>query len=82
MSVVVHELLPLHLVPAGACVRVAQLVGAPDETSRLEELGLREGTVLEVVQSGTPCIIRLSDHKLCFRHGEGFHVLVNVGEHR
>jgi hypothetical protein len=38
--------------------------------------------VIEVVQSGSPCIIRLSDHKLCFRQGEAFHVLVSVGESR
>jgi Fe2+ transport system protein FeoA len=82
MSAAVHELIPLNLAPAGASVRVAQLVGAPEETRRLEELGLRQGTVLEVVQSGTPCIIRLSDHKLCFRRGETFHVLVSVGEAR
>jgi ferrous iron transport protein A len=78
MSAVVHELIPLNLAPTGAQVRVAQLIGAPDETRRLHELGLREGTVIEVVQSGSPCIIRLAGHKLCFRQGEGFHVLVSV----
>jgi Fe2+ transport system protein FeoA len=82
MSDVVHELIPLNLAPAGASVRVAQLLGAPEETRRLEELGLRQGTVLEVIQSGSPCIVRLSEHKLCFRQGETFHVLVTVGEAR
>jgi Fe2+ transport system protein FeoA len=80
MASVVHELIPLHIAPAGAAVRVAQLVGKAEEIRRLHELGLREGTVLEIVQSGSPCIIRVADHKLCFRQGEGFHVLVSVGE--
>jgi Fe2+ transport system protein FeoA len=79
MATLVEELVPLHFAPSGATVRVAQLVGAPEEIRRLRELGLGEGTVVEIVQSGSPCIIRLAGHKLCFRQGEGFHVLVNVG---
>jgi Fe2+ transport system protein FeoA len=80
MATVVHELIPLHFAPAGAAVRVAQLLGSPQEISRLHELGLREGTVIEVLQSGSPCIIRWADHKLCFGLGDGFQVVVRVGE--
>jgi hypothetical protein len=40
---------------------------------------MRAGSVIEMVQAGTPCIVRLSGHKLCFRQGEAFNVLVRTG---
>jgi Fe2+ transport system protein FeoA len=47
---------------------------------RLEEMGLREGTEVEMVQPGSPCIVRLGDVKLCFRETELIHVMVCPGE--
>ena len=43
---------------------------------RLEELGLREGRVLQMLQPGSPCIIRLAGIKLCFRSDDLTSVLV------
>lgn len=74
------DLIPLKLLPAGATGRIAQLLGSSHEVHRLEELGLRPGTAVEVVQAGSPCIIRLSGHKLCFRESDLFSVLVDVGD--
>jgi hypothetical protein len=31
-----------------------------------------------MVQSGSPCIIRMSGHKLCFRHNDALNVLVRL----
>jgi Fe2+ transport system protein FeoA len=45
----------------------------------MHELGLRDGADIEMVQSGSPCIIRLAGHKLCFRADELFSVLVRQG---
>jgi len=75
----VHDLIPLSQLRAGQSARVGQLMGAPDEVHRLEELGLREGESVEMVQSGSPCIVQLSGSRLCFRHTDLFNILVQPG---
>ena len=70
------ELIPLRLLTPGQRAEVEQLVGDPHQVHRLEELGLRSGAVVEMVRAGSPCIIRLAGHKLCFRHNETLNVLV------
>jgi ferrous iron transport protein A len=72
--------LPLVQLLPGQTAQVCQLMGLPDQVHRLEELGLRTGTRVEMVQAGSPCIIRLEGSKLCFRENEAFSVLVRAGE--
>ena len=74
-----HDLIPLNMLPAGQSAHVGQVMGRRDEIHRLEELGLRRGAAVEMVQSGSPCIIRLAGQKLCFRADEMLHVLVRRG---
>ena len=74
-----HDLIPLSLLPTGQSACVDQVLGLPDQVHRLEELGLRGGASIEMVQSGSPCIIRLAGHKLCFRADELLSVLVRQG---
>ena len=74
------ETLPLQLLAAGQRARVDQLLGRPDEVHRLEELGIRVGTPIEMLQSGTTCIVRLDGSRLAFRDNEGFRVLVRLAE--
>jgi Fe2+ transport system protein FeoA len=73
------DLLPLSELDAGQSAEIAQLLGRPDEVHRLEELGLRQGAMIEMVQPGVPCIIRVAGAKLCFRASEMFSVLVRAG---
>jgi len=75
-----HFLLPLHLLAPGSRALIGQLVGRADEVHRLEELGMRVGTQVEMVQAGSPCIIRLGGAKLCFRDNEAVGVLVRTGD--
>lgn len=75
-----HDLLPLHLLPAGQSARIGQLLGQADEVHRLQELGMRVGKSVEMVQAGTPCIIKLDGTRLCFRDSEAFRVLVRLGD--
>jgi ferrous iron transport protein A len=75
----VQMLLPLMQLPPGQSAVVGQLMGRPDDVHRLEELGLRSGVCVEMIQSGSPCIIRLGGCKLCFRETEACSVLVEVG---
>jgi len=72
--------IPLRYLTQGKKATVSQLVGHADEVHRLEELGLRCGSQVEMVQAGSPCIIRLSGNQLCFRDCETIDVLVQPGE--
>jgi ferrous iron transport protein A len=74
------NLLPLQLLPSGHRARIDQLLGRPDDVHRLQELGLRVGSRVEMVQTGKPCIVTLDGAKLAFRHDDDCHVLVRTGE--
>jgi Fe2+ transport system protein FeoA len=71
-----HERVPLGHLKAGQTALIEDLLGNPGQVHRLEEMGLRRGAKVEVVQTGTPCILRLGGHKLCFRTDELTSVLV------
>jgi Fe2+ transport system protein FeoA len=75
----VSELLPLNLLARGQFALIEQLVGQRDQVHRLEELGLRAGVPIEMLQPGTPCIVRVADQKLCFRNADLFNVIVRPG---
>ncbi len=70
------NLLPLSHLATGEIARICQVSGNPAQVHRLEELGLRSGAEIEVIQSGSPCIVRLAGHKLCFRADDLLRVLV------
>ncbi|HEX3600438.1 MAG TPA: FeoA domain-containing protein [Lacipirellulaceae bacterium] len=72
------ELMPLAVLRRGQVAEVGQLVGAPEQVRRLEELGLRAGARLEMIRSGAPCIIRVDGSKLCFRDDDNSRVLVRT----
>ena len=73
------DLIPLHLLSRGEVAEIDQLVGQVDEVHRLEELGLQSGVVIEMVQPGSPCIVSLAGHRLCFRKNETVGILVRMG---
>ena len=74
------EVFPLQMLSAGQRARIDQLLGRPDDVHRLEELGMRVGSSVEMLQRGTTCIVKLDGSRLAFRHDEGCHVLVRPGE--
>jgi Fe2+ transport system protein FeoA len=71
-----YDLLPLWLLRAGQLGHVGELVGPADQVHRLEEMGLRTGAQIEVLQPGRACIVRLGEQKVCFRSDEATRVLV------
>jgi ferrous iron transport protein A len=75
------NLVPLHLLACGERARIDQVLGCPDQVHRLQELGMRIGTAVEMVQSGTPCIVKLDGNRLAFRDNEVLSVLVRLGDH-
>ena len=72
----VRNLIPLTSLQPGQVAEVYQIVGQAEQVRRLEELGLRGGMSLEMVRSGSPCIVRLEGSTLCFRDVESLQVLV------
>lgn len=75
MSTVSH-LIPLKQLPNGHTGQVGQLMGRTAQVQRLQELGFRDGVEVEMVQSGSPCVIRLGSKKLGFREAEMLRVMV------
>jgi len=71
-----HALMPLTALSPGQVAEVRQVVGSPEHVRRLEELGLRDGARLEMVRSGSPCIVRIGASTLCLRNGELVAVMV------
>lgn len=74
-----HDLIPLRCLFAGQTGLVEEVVGKSDEVQRLHEIGLCRGASVEMIQPGSPCVIRLGGNKLCFRHDELMSVLVRAG---
>jgi Fe2+ transport system protein FeoA len=75
----VIDLIPLGSLRSGQRALVEQVLGQADHVHRLEELGIRHGASVEMLQAGSPCIVQLAGNKLCFRGGETMSILVRVG---
>ncbi len=79
MQALTHDMIPLRRLQEGSRAAVAEIVGRSEHVQRLKELGLRRGVQVEMVRTGTPCIVRLNGHKLCIRGTEVLNVLVRPG---
>jgi ferrous iron transport protein A len=73
-------LLPLDMMQAGEVGEVAEVCGDPSWVGRLAELGVREGSRLCVVQSGTPCLLQVANGRLCLRGADCSQILVRPVE--
>ena len=71
-----HRLVPLNRLRTGETALIVEVVGRSDQVQRIKELGLRDGTAISMVRSGSPCIIRLAGQTLCIRANELLNVLV------
>jgi Fe2+ transport system protein FeoA len=63
----VEPLVAVHRLRTGESGQIRQILGHPDHVHRLEEFGLRLGTVVEMFRPGNPCILRISGNKVCLR---------------
>jgi len=68
--------IPLSELPAGQIAEVQRLEGLAEHVHRLQELGLNQGTRIEVFRPGNPCILRTAGSKFCLRTGDLVHVWV------
>jgi Fe2+ transport system protein FeoA len=74
------DAIPLPLLVRGQRGRIDQLLGPPENVHRLEELGMRVGRPVEVLQGGRTCIVKLDGTRLALRDDEGLQVLVRLGD--
>lgn len=69
-------LVPLELLEPGEWAEVADVSGEPGWTARMAELGLRAGTRLQALQSGSPCLFRLGGGRFSLRGDYAMRILV------
>ena len=70
---------PLDCLAPGEEGRIENVDGSPELVTRLEEMGIRQGVGVRMVQPGSPCIIALNNHRISFRGEESAIVMVAVG---
>lgn len=56
--------------------RVVDVEGPDGWKHRLEEIGVREGTIVQLIKRGNPCILGIGNHRLSFRPDPGVMLLV------
>jgi ferrous iron transport protein A len=69
-------LLPLELLETGEWAEVHEVTGDPGWVGRMAELGLRQGSRLQVVRRGSPCLLQLGGSRLSVRGESGIQILV------
>lgn len=73
-----HDDIPITLLAAGQVAHVTFVLGSGPQIERLKELGLRDGAEVEMVRTGSPCILRLGNQRLGFRLDELSSILVRT----
>lgn len=69
-------IMPVEFLSTGEWADVAEVTGEPVWVGRMAELGVRIGTRVQVLQSGTPCLVRVDGARLSLRGDLGSQVLV------
>jgi len=69
-------LLPLDCLRAGEWADVAEISGEPAWVGRMAELGIRTGCRLQMVQTGSPCLLNINNCRLCLRSDSTSQILV------
>ncbi len=74
-----HRLIPLELMQTGESGVVFDVEGSESVAHRLSEMGISKGVTIQMVKSGSPCIVAISNHRLSLRIDDSVQVLVEVG---
>lgn len=70
------DLLPLEMLLNGQWADVDSVYGEAAWVGRLEELGLRSGSRLQVLQCGEPCLLQVGGTPLSIRGDAAMQILV------
>ena len=71
-----HTLLPLEHLGPGEWGDVEHVDGEPCWVGRMAELGVRVGSRLRVLRSGSPCLLDVAGSRLCLRGESPMQILV------
>jgi len=63
----VSESMPLELLNCNEWADVTDVQGEPAWVGRMQELGVREGSRLKVLQKGSPCLLQIGESRLSVR---------------
>ena len=78
-STPVHPPISLHSLARGQIGTINRLDGTTDQVHRAQELGLRSGARVEMVQPGSPCIVRINEtQKFCVRKSDSIGIFVRL----
>ncbi len=69
-------LFPLEGLRSGEWAEVAEVGGEPAWVARMAELGIRAGSRLQVLQPGSPCLLRVGGSRLSLRADQASQILV------
>jgi ferrous iron transport protein A len=69
-------MLPLDILTTGECAEIVEVHGEPDWIKRMGELGIHSGSRLQMIRSGSPCLLRVGNTRLCLRSDLAQHILV------
>jgi Fe2+ transport system protein FeoA len=69
-------LLPLDCLNSGEWAEVAEVTGEPKWVGRMAELGIRTGTLVKVLQPGSPCLLEVDGCRLSLRLDYDLQILV------
>jgi Fe2+ transport system protein FeoA len=72
------HIVPMHLLNPGESGSILDIEGETHLVRRLDEMGLRAGVRVRMVQPGHPCIVALEHQRLSFRGEDDAVVLVEV----
>ena len=72
------QIVPIHLLNPGECGCIREIDGEMGLVKRLDEMGLRAGVRVRMVQPGHPCIVAFDHQRLSFRGEDEAVVLVEV----
>lgn len=73
--------LPLECLRPGEWGEVADVAGDPSWVARMAELGLRIGVRLQMLRTGSPCLLQIGGGRLSLRNDADFLVLVQPVPH-
>ncbi|MFN4258847.1 MAG: ferrous iron transport protein A [Gemmataceae bacterium] len=72
----VDYVLPLELLGSGEWAEVVDVSGEAAWVGRLAELGIRIGSQLQMLQAGSPCLLRVGSARLSLRGELAMQVMV------
>jgi len=78
MATATSIVVPLQTLRSGENAYVETLCGEHGLVQRLRELGFADGTPVQMLQPGSPCIVKVSGQRLCFRPDERTSILVRT----